>query len=168
MQVSTSLPPQTSLTQALALENVQIRQYREWALRFRPFDSGIALILEMQAKEMEDHRELLLRHANRWGSPDGHPHIAERPEDPVGADHFFILAADTAVAVLKSAWALTEEARCAYRRWMRNAPEDSPLGVVFQSLCALKDVHIQILLEAQARLESTGELAPVPCASKIA
>lgn len=160
MQPSSPMLPQQSLSQAIDLEDHHISRYRAWALRLRPFDPDLALILDMQAREMNDHKGALLRHAGNRPGHRASPRNADLNKDPAGSEHFFVLDAHVAAAILEKALALKEQARHCYQQCLLSEPQGSQLGGLYQNLCSFTETHIQILLDAQECFESKRRPRP--------
>lgn len=154
MSISIDLSPRPSLAQAIDLENDHIGHFRTWALRLRPFDPGLSRLLDLQVEEMDDHRRMLL---DLWENPTGHRGHLSRPllhQDPPDAKHFFVLDTRSANGILEHARTLKEKALHYYQHCALGQPEASTLGGVFRTLQTSKDVHLQILREAQAGFAS--------------
>ncbi len=154
MQPSSPMRLQNSLSQSIDLEDHHIGRYRTWALRLRPFAPDLALILDMQAREMDDHKGALLRHAGRRPGHRASSRNAAVDKDPAGSEHFFVLNAHFAAEILEKALALKEEARQFYQQCLLSEPQGSQLARLYQNLCSFKATHLQILLDAQGYFES--------------
>lgn len=157
MYSSASEGPQKNLATAIALEDEQQRCFREWSLKLKPYDAGLALILTLQALEMESFRREMLRH-QLWKPKGSNPSVAGNAAD---AEHFFVLNANGARALIGAALELAEEARHFYRYCQSQEPHGSLLSALYQNLCAFKDAHVQILQEAMEQL-SFPRRSPMP------
>jgi diguanylate cyclase (GGDEF)-like protein len=155
MQHPANLTPEESLALAVSLEENGSRRFRLWALRFRPFDPGLGLILDMQAREMESHRAMMMSHIS--SCPDVHTadtfSACADDKDPAGPEHFFIIDMHAAVAVLNSALQLKSETLRCYRACLMNEPRESALGALYRNLGTFTEAHTQILQEAMERLQ---------------
>lgn len=143
-----TLSLQNSLAVAITVEERNIRRYREWALRFSPFDRSLRLLLERQASENESHKQELLCQADRL--LDIHEKL-KRPtlaEDPSKADHFFIIDQQAAIKVLREALELTEETWLLYRYFFISGCRGSILRQLFKNFASFKEVQIGVLQQA--------------------
>lgn len=150
MPTFNDLLPQASVWQAINIENEHIAHFRTWALRLRPFDSGLSRLLDLQVEEMDDHRRTLLD-LTAASLPDnrGRTAVPVQGHSPFTA-HFFVLDGRDAAVILHKARSLKEKALRCYSEFALTEPTGSTLGGVFSSLQRSKDAHLQILQEAQA------------------
>jgi len=150
MSTFIDLPCRPSVLRAIDLENHHIAHFRTWALRLRPFDTGLSRLFDLQVEEMDDHRRTLLDlsaaelpEKARYSAPAVHGH-------PAGTEHFFVLDTRGAATILDQAGSLKEKALNCYRHFALEVPEASALGSVFSALQRSKVAHLQILRETQS------------------
>ncbi len=160
MHQQRNLPPEKLLTLVIDMEEKNIQCWQLWALRFRPFNPGLALILDMQVREMQCHKSALLDHACRLFPDQEEIQNPTMPEGPV--EHFFILNVQSAITVLKQALKLNQDTRRLYGYCLMGAPRGSLLEGLYTNLGAFKDIHIQILQEALDSLRWSAPKKPDP------
>ncbi|GGO87241.1 hypothetical protein GCM10011348_39970 [Marinobacterium nitratireducens] len=147
--------PET-IDKAIAIETSHIKRYRKWSLRFRTFAPELAVILQAQADEMEEHRELLTQYAGKSMYETVAFHEANREDDTISDRHFFIVDTRSAKDALAKAIVLKKEARDFYKECTINELGDSSLINLYSNLFTSKEIHTQILVEAKDRFRARG------------
>ena len=147
--------PET-IDKAIVIESSHIKSYRKWALRLRTFSPELGVILQAQADEMEEHRNMLTQHAGNLTHETIASLEANTVDDAISASHFFIVDSGTARSVLTKAIELKNEAREFYKKCTINELGDSGLINLYNNLTTSKETHIQILVEAQDRIRARG------------
>lgn len=167
MHRNATLPPHQSLALAIALEDEHIRSFRNWALRFRPFDSTLVRLFDRLLTDMEGHKGELLYHASRY--LDWHTRLRSPVEagDDDSGGRFFILSGERAKSVLESALRRKDEAKRFYRYVSILEPRGSLLGGLYNNLGSFQEAHIQLLQEALEHLERKQRWAAAPLPANV-
>lgn len=142
-----------ALLQAINLEQVTGRRFRDWALRLRPFDIGIRQLFEQLAAEMDGYRRELLFQAERLTAHRASRSLrraADGHREPA-PEHFFVVDLGGAIAILDAALHLMVRARETYRHLCDAEPHGSLLGGLYKNLASFKELHVQMLQEAIER-----------------
>ncbi len=160
MNVSPPSPQRAAQIVAMAIEMERrcAALYEEWARRFKPYDRGIAQLLEELAAEEHRHaREFqdILRSVAT--SPDAEEGQAQPPAPGFDAclqrlrtvqDHFFVTGPVMAGTILEAALDIERFTRRLYRELGQT--DDPQVAAICRQLAAHEDNHVQIL---QERLE---------------
>jgi len=146
-----------ALLLAISIERHNSRRFREWAMRFLPYDSTVSIFLEELAQEELDHeQELLDTYHKYYGekAPDNIPlpdeliHFARGLE--AVKEHFFVINSYIAQSLLEMAIKFERYSQQFYLDLL-DKTADPVLSATYRMLSEYETEHENILLE---RLEA--------------
>lgn len=155
MKAFAELSPQEVVAFAIGVEQANARRYRDWSIRFRPFDAEASALLEELAAEERDHeRRLVELYREQFGefsesldprTVDASLELRSAPAE----QHFFVVDAAMARRILAHALDAEIGARRFYESALERAEEEAHRQL-FEWLARFEDQHVWSL---QARLE---------------
>jgi hypothetical protein len=150
--------PQETLTLATLHEQHESDRYRLLALRFQPYDNGLARLMAMLAQEGEQRLESIWQAARRLGVADILASPARQDSGCRGQRHFFIV--DETMAQVALYRALQDECRSLdfYKQLCKGASTPELDGLL-EGFATQHLTQYQILRENRQRLGSQADAA---------
>jgi rubrerythrin len=142
-----------ALLLAIAIERYNSRRFRDWAMRFRPYDPSVSTFFEELAQEELDHeqelRGIYFRCFNERAPDDISP-----PDELIAfvrgldalKDHFFVINSYVAQSLLEMAIKIERYTQRFYTE-QRTKTMDPELSGIYHILSEFEDEHEKILLE---------------------
>ncbi len=146
-----------ALLLAITIERHNGQQFREWAMRFRPYDPSVSIFLEELALEELAHEQELLDTYNRHFNEKA-PHGILFPDELIQLakklnaikNHFFVINSHAAQSLLKMAIKIERYTQQFYLD-LQAKTMDPELSAIYRILVEFENEHERILLE---RLEA--------------
>jgi len=142
-----------ALLLAISIERHNSKRYREWAMRFLPYDSSVSLFLEELAlEELEHEQELLQAYQKHFheAAPDNIPLPKELTQFAKGLetikDHFFVINSFVAQSLLEMAIKFERYTQQFYSELL-NTTINPELSKIYRMLGEFEIKHKNILLE---------------------
>jgi len=146
-----------ALLLAIAIERHNSRLFREWAMRFRPYDAAVSIFLEELALEELAHEQDLLDIYRKYFGNNVPPAVPFPDEllyftkglDAI-KDHFFVISSCVAQSLLEMAIKIERYTQQFYLNLLAKTT-DPELSAIYRTLGEFENGHENILLE---RLEA--------------